>query len=98
MIIPKSIIYIAMGAMMFSLTPLTVSAEESCYELNQRYGRCVQASYKGEPCRPGDDFVMPERCRGGSDADQGLRDGMFEDETNENQILNEWIQENQQDN
>jgi hypothetical protein len=51
---------------------------ESCYELNKRFGRCVQAATKGEECRPEDDFVMPERCRGGGASDQGLRDGFLE--------------------
>ena len=94
----KNKIAILLGALFFCAIQQTVSAEESCYELNQRYGRCVQASLKGEPCRSGDDFVMPERCRGGGSADQGLRDGVFENQTDEDQILNEWLQENQQDN
>jgi hypothetical protein len=56
---------------------LACDSGESCYELNKRYGRCIQATNRGESCRPEDDIVMPERCRGGGDSDRGLRDGLY---------------------
>ena len=54
----------------------TDSGYESCYNLNYRFGRCVAMAQNGYPCKPEDDFVMPERCRGGADADRGLKAGM----------------------
>lgn len=90
----KKNIAISLGVLALSSMAINASAEESCYELNQRYGRCVQATLKGEPCRPGDDFVMPERCRGGRSSDQGLRDGMLNGTSDEDKALDEWIQEN----
>jgi len=76
----KSLVGVAIGIIGFigsASVTLAYDSGESCYELNKRYGRCVQASMRGERCRPEDDIVMPERCRGGTDSDVGLRDGLF---------------------
>jgi hypothetical protein len=35
----------------------------SCYDLGFRYGKCSRRSLKGLPCRPENDFIIPERCR-----------------------------------
>jgi hypothetical protein len=58
---------------------LAYHSGESCYELGTRYGRCSHAAMMGEQCRPEDDIVMPERCKGGTDSRRGIRDGLSQD-------------------
>lgn len=49
--------------------------QESCYEMNYRWGRCAALEAKGYQCRPEDYFVMPEQCRFGSESDRGFNAG-----------------------
>jgi hypothetical protein len=63
---------------------LAYDSDESCYELNKRYGRCIQAINRGESCRPEDDIAVPERCRGGGESNRGLQDGLYGNEGRDN--------------
>jgi hypothetical protein len=80
-----SVVIAAVGIIACSSIAMAYDSGESCYELKKRYGRCVQASMRGEQCRPEDDFVMPERCRGETSSRQGLRDGLLGDEPTESE-------------
>ncbi|MCD2449624.1 DUF4124 domain-containing protein [Methylicorpusculum oleiharenae] len=57
------------------IKPNISTQTKSCYELNYIYGRCAAHGFMGLPCDPEEDFVMPEHCRRGNDADRGLKDG-----------------------
>lgn len=47
----------------------------SCYEIGVRFGRCATMSMKGLSCRPGDDVIVPPRCRNNENTNNGIRDG-----------------------
>lgn len=48
---------------------------ESCYELGHRYGLCATKSLNGIPCKPENDIVIPERCRGKKETNRGIKAG-----------------------
>jgi hypothetical protein len=50
--------------------------EESCYELGYRYGLCSTKSMHGITCKPENDIVIPERCRGKAETDRGIKAGI----------------------
>ncbi len=51
-------------------------AQESCYDLGNRFGRCSYASLSGRRCSPEDDIVIPARCRGQADTQRGNEAGI----------------------
>ena len=48
---------------------------ESCYDLGYRYGLCATKSMRGIPCKPENDIVVPERCRGKAETKRGIKAG-----------------------
>lgn len=56
-------------------TKQTDQSTVSCYELGVRYGRCSALSFKGLPCNPKDDIIIPNRCRGKSSTKKGIKAG-----------------------
>jgi hypothetical protein len=51
------------------------AAEESCYELGVRAGRCGTTAFLGSKCDPADNISMPARCKGDPGWDKGFREG-----------------------
>jgi hypothetical protein len=51
---------------------------ESCYELGYRYGLCATESLNGMPCKPENDIVIPERCKGKEETNSGIKAGAKE--------------------
>jgi len=51
-------------------------ANESCYQLGVRYGRCATMAMMGKTCAPADDIVKPQRCKGDAKFDRGLAAGV----------------------
>lgn len=49
---------------------------ESCYQLGVKYGRCVAMSLLGIQCHPGDDIIIPPRCRGEASTERGIEAGV----------------------
>lgn len=52
------------------------SSAENCYDLGYRFGLCSTKSLQGIPCKPENDIIIPEECRGRSDTESGIRDGV----------------------
>jgi hypothetical protein len=59
----------------FSIGASLTHGEESCYELGYRYGLCATKSMQGIPCKPENDIVIPERCRGKEETKRGIEAG-----------------------
>lgn len=50
--------------------------KESCFSLGKRYGRCATLVLKGRTCPPEDDFVLPDRCKGRVETQNGIEAGV----------------------
>jgi hypothetical protein len=57
------------------LPSLEISADD-CYDLGYRYGLCGAQSLQGIPCRPENDIVIPETCRGRPETEKGIQAGV----------------------
>ena len=59
----------------FILFDKSARGAESCYDLGYRYGLCGTKSMRGIPCKPENDIVIPERCRGKAETKRGIKAG-----------------------
>jgi hypothetical protein len=48
----------------------------SCYDLGRRFGHCTTLILYGEECPPQDDIPLPSRCKGRSDTENGMLEGI----------------------
>ena len=58
------------------ICPSQGKSSESCYELGYRFGLCSTKSLYGIPCKPENDIVIPENCRGKAEANRGIKAGV----------------------
>ena len=72
----KSVMFLFVGFIFFILVANTTRGEESCYDLGYRYGLCGTKSTRGIPCKPENDIVIPERCRGKAETKRGITAGV----------------------
>ncbi len=71
----KSVMFLFVVFIFFILVANSTRGEESCYELGYRYGLCATKSMHGIPCKPENDIVIPERCRGKAETNRGIKAG-----------------------
>ena len=71
-----AIFLIGLGAMILAST--TFAAEESCYDLGYRYGKCATQIMLKDECAPEDNVVIPDRCKGKEETKKGTKDGAKE--------------------
>ncbi len=71
----KSVMFLFMISISLTLAANSTHGGESCYELGYRYGLCATKSMHGIPCKPENDIVIPERCRGNEETNRGIKAG-----------------------
>ena len=54
----------------------TTKRSDSCFELGVRYGRCSGKAMNSQKCSGVDDFVMPQRCHGKPETEEGIVAGL----------------------
>lgn len=72
----KSVMFLFVISISFALGANPTHGEESCYELGYRYGMCSTKSMHGIPCKPENDIVIPQRCRGKEATNRGIKAGV----------------------
>lgn len=74
----KGFVVVGFAATLFSANVLVAHSEESCYELGYRYGKCATQVMLKEECAKEDDVVIPDRCKGLKETEEGTRAGTRE--------------------
>jgi hypothetical protein len=69
------LIFLCLGSVLSVGLASSSLADESCYQLGYRYGLCATQTLHGLRCKPENDFVMPERCRGKEETKRGITAG-----------------------
>jgi len=63
----------AFATTLLSVPVLAQDSEESCYQLGYRYGKCATQVMLKDECAPEDDVVIPDRCKGLKETEEGTR-------------------------
>lgn len=72
----SSVFVFVVSLFVFIISANPANGAESCYELGYRYGLCATKSLHGIPCKPENDIVIPERCRGKAETNRGTKAGV----------------------
>ncbi|MCK8602937.1 hypothetical protein [Desulfoferrobacter suflitae] len=65
-------------AALLTILALPAQAEETCYQIGYRYGKCATRVMIEGKCAPEDDVVIPDRCKGLKETEEGTRAGTRE--------------------
>jgi len=71
----RSFVVAGFAAALLSAAALAAQSEESCYQLGYRYGKCATQVMLQDKCAREDDVVIPERCKGLKETEEGTKAG-----------------------
>jgi len=71
----KGFVVTGFAAILLSTPASAGEPEESCYRLGYRYGKCATQVMLKDECAREDDVVIPDRCKGLKETEEGTRAG-----------------------
>jgi hypothetical protein len=74
----KGFVVAGFAAALLLIPALAAQSEESCYQLGYRYGKCATQVMLKDKCAPEDNVVIPDRCKGLKETEEGTRVGTRE--------------------